>query len=106
MHVSHCHWNSRLQRLEGKHSKPLESQIFRAKIRRRPAPSRQLFLLHSPFRVPNQRLLITLITINDNRIDVTVVPARLGERAQIDYRGCHDGVCSLTVKTLRTEAMK
>lgn len=42
--------------------------------------------LFQPFRVPNQRLIITPIIINDNRIDVTVVPARPGERAHIYYR--------------------
>jgi PBP4 family serine-type D-alanyl-D-alanine carboxypeptidase len=42
--------------------------------------------LFKPFRVPNQKLLITPIILNDNRIDVTIVPTRPGERARIDYR--------------------
>jgi PBP4 family serine-type D-alanyl-D-alanine carboxypeptidase len=42
--------------------------------------------LFKPFRVPNQKLLITPIILNDNRIDVTIVPAKPGERARIDYR--------------------
>ena len=42
--------------------------------------------LFKPFRVPNQNLLITPIIINDNRIDVTVLPTKPGERARIDFR--------------------
>jgi D-alanyl-D-alanine carboxypeptidase len=42
--------------------------------------------LFKPFRVPNQKLLITPIIINDNRIDVTILPTKPGERARIDYR--------------------
>jgi PBP4 family serine-type D-alanyl-D-alanine carboxypeptidase len=42
--------------------------------------------LFKPFRVPNQKLLITPIIINDNRIDVTIVPAKPGQRARIDIR--------------------
>jgi D-alanyl-D-alanine carboxypeptidase len=42
--------------------------------------------LFKPFRVPNQNLLITPIIINDNRIDVTILPTKPGKRARIDYR--------------------
>jgi D-alanyl-D-alanine carboxypeptidase len=42
--------------------------------------------LFKPFRVPNQDLLITPIIINDNRIDVTILPTKAGERARIDFR--------------------
>ena len=42
--------------------------------------------LFKPFGVPNQRLLITPIVINDNRIDVTVLPGAPGERARIEWR--------------------
>jgi D-alanyl-D-alanine carboxypeptidase len=42
--------------------------------------------LFKPFRVPNQHLLITPIIINDNRIDVTILPTKPGERARIEYR--------------------
>jgi PBP4 family serine-type D-alanyl-D-alanine carboxypeptidase len=42
--------------------------------------------LFKPFRVPNQKLLITPIIINDNRIDVTVLPTKPGERARIEWR--------------------
>jgi D-alanyl-D-alanine carboxypeptidase/D-alanyl-D-alanine-endopeptidase (penicillin-binding protein 4) len=42
--------------------------------------------LFKPFRVPNQKLLITPIIINDNRIDVTVLPTKPGERAKIEWR--------------------
>ncbi len=42
--------------------------------------------LFKPFRVPNQKLLITPVIINDNRIDVTVLPTKPGERAKIEWR--------------------
>ena len=42
--------------------------------------------LFKEFRVPNQRLLITPIVINDNRIDVTILPTEAGERATIEWR--------------------
>jgi PBP4 family serine-type D-alanyl-D-alanine carboxypeptidase len=42
--------------------------------------------LFKPFRVPNQNLLITPIIINDNRIDITVLPTKPGERAKIEWR--------------------
>jgi PBP4 family serine-type D-alanyl-D-alanine carboxypeptidase len=42
--------------------------------------------LFKPFRVPNQKLLITPIIINDNRIDVTILPTRPGERARVVWR--------------------
>jgi D-alanyl-D-alanine carboxypeptidase len=42
--------------------------------------------LFKDFRVPNQSLLITPIVINDNRIDVTILPTKPGERAHIDWR--------------------
>ncbi len=42
--------------------------------------------LFKKFRVPNQDLLITPIIINDNRIDVTVLPTQPGERARVEWR--------------------
>jgi D-alanyl-D-alanine carboxypeptidase/D-alanyl-D-alanine-endopeptidase (penicillin-binding protein 4) len=42
--------------------------------------------LFKPFRVPNQKLLITPIVINDNRIDVTILPTKPGERARVEWR--------------------
>jgi PBP4 family serine-type D-alanyl-D-alanine carboxypeptidase len=42
--------------------------------------------LFEPFRVPNQELLITPIIINDNRIDVTILPTQPGEQARVEWR--------------------
>lgn len=42
--------------------------------------------LFKAFRVPNQKLLITPIVINDNRIDVTILPTEPGDRAQVEWR--------------------
>jgi PBP4 family serine-type D-alanyl-D-alanine carboxypeptidase len=42
--------------------------------------------LFDKFRVPNQHLLITPIVINDNRIDVTILPTQPGEQAQVEWR--------------------
>ena len=42
--------------------------------------------LFPQFRVPNQDLLITPIVINDNRVDVTIVPTRPGELAKVEWR--------------------
>jgi len=42
--------------------------------------------LFKEFRVPNQLLLITPIVINDNRIDVAILPAQAGEPAQVEWR--------------------
>lgn len=42
--------------------------------------------LFKAFRVPNQNLLITPIIVNDNRIDVTVLPTHPGEPAQVEWR--------------------
>lgn len=42
--------------------------------------------LFQPFRVPNQHLLITPIVINDNRIDVTILPTEPGKRARVEWR--------------------
>ncbi|MGI8772055.1 MAG: D-alanyl-D-alanine carboxypeptidase/D-alanyl-D-alanine endopeptidase [Acidobacteriaceae bacterium] len=42
--------------------------------------------LFKQFRVPNQKLLITPIIINDNRIDVTILPTKPGERARVEWR--------------------
>lgn len=42
--------------------------------------------LFKPFRVPNQYLLITPMVINDNRIDVTILPTQPGERARVEWR--------------------
>ena len=42
--------------------------------------------LFPQFRVPNQKLLITPIVINDNRIDVTILPTTPGSPAIIESR--------------------
>jgi D-alanyl-D-alanine carboxypeptidase len=42
--------------------------------------------LFKAFRVPNQLLLITPIVINDNRIDVAILPTQPGERARVEWR--------------------
>ena len=42
--------------------------------------------LFKQFRVPNQSLLIAPIIINDNRIDVTILPTKPGERARVEWR--------------------
>jgi PBP4 family serine-type D-alanyl-D-alanine carboxypeptidase len=42
--------------------------------------------LFQAFRVPNQDLLVTPIIVNDNRIDVTILPTQAGERARIEWR--------------------
>lgn len=42
--------------------------------------------LFDEFRVPNQNLLITPIIINDNRVDVTILPTQPGESAQVEWR--------------------
>ena len=42
--------------------------------------------LFKSFRVPNQHLLITPIVINDNRIDVTILPTEPGEQARVEWR--------------------
>lgn len=42
--------------------------------------------LFESFRVPNGNVLITPITINDNRVDVTVTPTTPGEPAVVDWR--------------------
>jgi D-alanyl-D-alanine carboxypeptidase len=42
--------------------------------------------LFPQFRVPNQKLLITPIVINDNRIDVTILPTTPGSPADVEWR--------------------
>lgn len=42
--------------------------------------------LFKPFRVPNQLLLITPMIVNDNRIDVTILPATPGQKAIVEWR--------------------
>lgn len=42
--------------------------------------------LFDSFRVPNQNLLITPIMVNENMIDVTVTPTRVGQLASIAWR--------------------
>ncbi len=42
--------------------------------------------LFKAFRVPNQKLQITPIIVNDNRIDVTILPTKPGERARVEWR--------------------
>ncbi len=42
--------------------------------------------LFDQFRVPNQLLLITPIIVNDNRIDVTILPTKPGQKAIVEWR--------------------
>lgn len=42
--------------------------------------------LFQQFRVPNQLLQITPIVINNNRINVTIVPAKPGQKAIVEWR--------------------
>ncbi len=42
--------------------------------------------LFGAFRVPNQMLLITPIIVNDNLIDVTIIPTKPGEKALVQWR--------------------
>ncbi len=42
--------------------------------------------LFNEFRVPNQDLLITPIIVNDNLIDVTIIPTKPGEKALVEWR--------------------
>ena len=57
--------------------------------------------LFTSFRVPNQRLLITPIMVNENMIDVTVTLTTEGQPAAVDWRpqteafGVHAGVTTV-----------
>lgn len=42
--------------------------------------------LFTPFRVPNQNLLITPIMVNENLVDATVTPTTVGEAAAVEWR--------------------
>jgi D-alanyl-D-alanine carboxypeptidase len=42
--------------------------------------------LFDHFRVPNGNVLITPIIVNDNLIDVTILPAEAGQPAKVDWR--------------------
>jgi PBP4 family serine-type D-alanyl-D-alanine carboxypeptidase len=42
--------------------------------------------LFDQFRVPNQKLLITPIIVNDNLIDVTIIPTKPGQKALVEWR--------------------
>ena len=42
--------------------------------------------LFDSFRVPNQRLLITPIMVNENMVDVTVTPTQPGQSASVEWR--------------------
>jgi D-alanyl-D-alanine carboxypeptidase len=55
--------------------------------------------LFPQFRVPNQELLITPIIINDNRIDVTILPTEPGKPAQVIWRP-HTAAFQVTGVTL------
>ena len=59
--------------------------------------------LFQEFRVPNQLLLITPIVINDNRIDVTILPAQPGEPAQVEWRP-HTAAFKITNKVITVPA--
>jgi D-alanyl-D-alanine carboxypeptidase len=59
--------------------------------------------LFTPFRVPNQQLLISPIVINDNRIDVTILPTKPGERAQAEWRP-HTAAFAVTSEVMTVAA--
>jgi PBP4 family serine-type D-alanyl-D-alanine carboxypeptidase len=42
--------------------------------------------LFESFRVPNQNLLVTPIMVNENMVDVSVVPTQPGQAASVDWR--------------------
>lgn len=42
--------------------------------------------LFTPYRVPNGKLLITPILVNENQVDVTVTPTEAGQPATVEYR--------------------
>lgn len=42
--------------------------------------------LFTPYRVPNQQLLITPTMLNEDMVDVTITPTQPGQPATIDYR--------------------
>jgi D-alanyl-D-alanine carboxypeptidase/D-alanyl-D-alanine-endopeptidase (penicillin-binding protein 4) len=42
--------------------------------------------LFTPYRVPNQNLLITPVMVNENMVDVTVTPTWPGQPATVDWR--------------------
>jgi PBP4 family serine-type D-alanyl-D-alanine carboxypeptidase len=42
--------------------------------------------LFDSFRVPNQKLLITPMMVNENMVDVTVTPAQVGQPAAVTWR--------------------
>ena len=39
-----------------------------------------------PYRVPNGKLLITPVLVNENMVDVTITPTQPGQPAAVDYR--------------------
>ncbi|MDQ6948475.1 MAG: D-alanyl-D-alanine carboxypeptidase, partial [Actinomycetota bacterium] len=40
----------------------------------------------TPYRVPNNKVLITPMTVNENLVDVTITPTQPGQPATVDYR--------------------
>lgn len=42
--------------------------------------------LFEPYRVPNGNVLITPVMLNENRVDMTVVPTEPGDLATVEYR--------------------
>ncbi len=39
-----------------------------------------------PYRVPNQKLLITPVLVNENLVDITITPTQPGQPATVEYR--------------------
>jgi len=64
----------------------LASQVVAAGIRRVSGDVIVDDRLFKQFRVPNQLLQITPIIINDNRIDVTILPTKPGQKAMVEWR--------------------
>lgn len=59
--------------------------------------------LFPEFRVPNQLLLITPIIINDNRIDVTIIPTEPGKMATVEWRP-HTAAFNVTADVMTVAA--
>jgi D-alanyl-D-alanine carboxypeptidase/D-alanyl-D-alanine-endopeptidase (penicillin-binding protein 4) len=59
--------------------------------------------LFDQFRVPNQLLLITPIIVNDNRIDVTILPTKPGQKALVEWRP-HTAAFNVTADVMTVAA--
>src|SRR5260370_39939928 len=64
----------------------LASQVVAAGIKREPGDVIVDDRLFKQFRGPNQLLQITPIIINDNLIDVAIIPHKPGQKAMVEWR--------------------